>query len=118
MWRTMLPSKVELFNLAQNPSESIDLSAENPQKVAELKARAEALAREAVAPLLLNEAKGVVGKVETGSVSLPEDYRALDRGAVIDCLRELVVWASMPRRSRVTSSESVQLLAKRRARDS
>jgi hypothetical protein len=113
MWRTMLPSKVELFNLAQNPSESIDLSAENPQKVAELQARAEALAREAVALLLLNEAKE--WKRDRCRCRRTTGSR---QGAVIDCLRELVVWASMPRRSRVTSSESVQLLAKRRARDS
>jgi arylsulfatase A-like enzyme len=41
---------IELFNLAEDPNERRDLSAEAPGKVAELRARYEALARQAVPP--------------------------------------------------------------------
>ena len=44
------PMKVELFNLARDLSEQHDLSAENPCKVLELRARYEALARQAAIP--------------------------------------------------------------------
>src|SRR5262247_4057913 len=77
VWRTVLPSEVELFNLAQDPAEKVNLADQNPQKVAELQQWAQALAREAVPPLLLKEALGVVWKVETGSVALP-DMEALE----------------------------------------
>jgi arylsulfatase A-like enzyme len=43
-------SLVELFNLAQDPYEKTNLAKENPIKVAELNARLEAYAREAVPP--------------------------------------------------------------------
>src|SRR5262252_8843743 len=77
VWRTVLPSEVELFNLAQDPAEKVNLADQHPQKVAELQQWAQALAREAVPPLLLKEALGVVWKVETGSVALP-DMEALE----------------------------------------
>ena len=73
VWRTLLPSQVELFNLAQDPSENTNLADQNSQKVAELQRWAEALAREATQPLLMNEALGIVWKVQTGSVALPDD---------------------------------------------
>jgi arylsulfatase A-like enzyme len=73
VWRTVLPSQVELFNLAQDPSESTNLADQNPQKLAELQQWAEAQAREAIQPLLMNEALGIVWKVQTGSVALPDD---------------------------------------------
>ncbi|HOX56063.1 MAG TPA: arylsulfatase [Candidatus Paceibacterota bacterium] len=44
------PRGVELFNLAQDPSEQRNLAAEQPDKVKELRARYDALARQAVAP--------------------------------------------------------------------
>jgi arylsulfatase A-like enzyme len=78
VWRTVLPSKVELFNLAQDPAETINLSEQNPQKVMELHQRAEALAREAVPPLFLKEALGVVREVQMGSVALPDDAKIIE----------------------------------------
>jgi arylsulfatase A-like enzyme len=78
VWQATLPSKVELFNLAQDPSEKTDLSARNPEKVAELRQRVEALAREAVSPLLVKEAFGTVKHVLFGSVALPEEEKELD----------------------------------------
>lgn len=41
---------VQLFNLAEDPSEKKNLAAERPEKVAELRARYDALARQAVPP--------------------------------------------------------------------
>jgi arylsulfatase A-like enzyme len=77
VWRTVLPSEIELFNLAQDPAEKVNLAEKYPQKVAELEQRAQTLSREAVQPLLLEESLGVVWKVQTGSVALP-DMEALD----------------------------------------
>ena len=49
---------VELFFLADDPYEQHDLAAENPQKVAELQARYDALARQAVKPRSAPKAPG------------------------------------------------------------
>jgi arylsulfatase A-like enzyme len=72
VWRAVLPSQVELFNLAEDPSESTNLADSNPQKVAELQQLAEARARDAIQPLLLDESLGIVWKVQTGSVAFPD----------------------------------------------
>ena len=53
VWRTTLPSSVELFNLAQDPSEKNNLAAQYPEKVAALQKRADELASQAAKPLLL-----------------------------------------------------------------
>ncbi|HEX5043158.1 MAG TPA: arylsulfatase [Candidatus Polarisedimenticolaceae bacterium] len=60
VWRTTLPAKVELYNLAQDPGEKNDLSTEHPDKVAAMKARVQALATEAAKPKLLDLAFGSV----------------------------------------------------------
>jgi arylsulfatase A-like enzyme len=44
------PDKDELFNLADDPSESKDLAAEKPEKVTELRAKYNSYAKQAVAP--------------------------------------------------------------------
>jgi arylsulfatase A-like enzyme len=79
VWQATLPSQVELFNLAADPAEKTSLAAENPQKVVELQQRIQALAREAVPPLILREALGVVKPVLFGSVALPGEEQALER---------------------------------------
>jgi hypothetical protein len=78
IWRTTLPSKTELFNLAQDPSETTDLAAQNPAKFAELQRRIEALAREAVPPLVANDVFGTAKHILLGSVALPEDEKELE----------------------------------------
>jgi arylsulfatase A-like enzyme len=78
VWRAALPSKVELFNLAQDPAEKIDLSGQNLEKVAELQRWVEAQAREAATPLFLEETVGVVREVQMGTVALPEDAKAIE----------------------------------------
>jgi hypothetical protein len=78
VWQATLPSRVELFNLAQDPSENTNVAESNPQKVVELQRRIDVLAREAVSPLLLGEAFGAVKHLLFGAVALPEDAKALD----------------------------------------
>ena len=56
IWRTPLPSVVELYNIAQDPSEKNNLAADNPEMVATLQKRANELASTmAKSPLLLTE---------------------------------------------------------------
>lgn len=54
VWKTTIPQQVELFNLADDPSEKTNLAAQYPDKVAALQKRANELAGEAVNPLLLD----------------------------------------------------------------
>ena len=53
IWRTLLPSSVDLYDLAQDPSEQNNLAAANPEKVAAMQERLNALAKEAAKPLFL-----------------------------------------------------------------
>lgn len=53
IWRTPLPSAVELYDIRQDPSEKNNLAAANPEKVATLPTRANELAATMAKPLLL-----------------------------------------------------------------
>ena len=53
IWRTPLPQVVELYNIAQDPSEKNNVAAQYPDKVAELQKRANELAATMEKPLLL-----------------------------------------------------------------
>jgi arylsulfatase A-like enzyme len=77
VWQTTLPSKVELFDLKKDASETTNLAEQNPQKVAELQQRAQALAREAKPALFLRDALGAAKDVLMGSVVLAEDAKEL-----------------------------------------
>lgn len=79
VWRTPLPSLTELFNLAEDPYEKTNLAEKHPAKVAELRARIEALAREAVMPLLIQESLGWLKRSAFGSVATPEDEAEAER---------------------------------------
>jgi arylsulfatase A-like enzyme len=79
VWQATLPSRVELFNLAQDPGEATNLAEQNRQKVAELQRRIEALAGEAVPPLILADALGVVKPVLFGAVTFPGADSALEQ---------------------------------------
>ncbi len=58
-WKLIVkPRKAELFNLAADPNEKKDLAADNPARVKELRARYEALAREAVPPRVSGPRRG------------------------------------------------------------
>ena len=53
VWRTVLPRSVELYNIANDPSEKENLAAQHPEKVAALQQRVDELAAQAAKPLLL-----------------------------------------------------------------
>ncbi len=53
VWRTVLPSSVELFNIPNDPAEKENLAAQHPEKVAALQQRVNELAAQAAKPLLL-----------------------------------------------------------------
>jgi arylsulfatase B len=73
IWRTMLPSSVDLYNLAQDPSEKNNLAAANPDKVAALQQRLDALAKESTKPLFLVDQFKVVMKNMNGEPVMPTD---------------------------------------------
>ncbi len=78
VWQATLPSKVELYDLSRDASETTNVAAEHPAQVAALQRRAEALAREAVPPLIMGEALGVVRSVLFGSVVIPAEVGAVE----------------------------------------
>jgi arylsulfatase A-like enzyme len=53
IWRTVLPSNIELYNIAEDPYEKNNVASANPDKVAAMQQRLEVLAKEAVKPLAL-----------------------------------------------------------------
>lgn len=53
IWQTLLPSSVQLYNIAQDPSEKTNLASKHPDKVAQLQTRANELAATMAKPLLL-----------------------------------------------------------------
>lgn len=53
VWRTSLPQAVELYDIAKDPSEKVDVAAANLDKVAALQKRANELAASMVEPLML-----------------------------------------------------------------
>lgn len=53
IWRTSLPSSVELYNLADDPTEKNNLATAHPDKVAAMQARLETAAKESAKPLAL-----------------------------------------------------------------
>ena len=73
VWRTLLPSSVELFDLAHDPSEKSNLAAQNADKVAALQKRIEALAKGSTKPLFLVDQLKVVMKNAHGEPVLPTD---------------------------------------------
>ncbi len=73
VWRTLLPSSVELFNLANDPGETANLAAQHPEKVAAFQQRLDTLAKEATKPLFLVDQFKVIMKNAKGEPVLPTD---------------------------------------------
>jgi arylsulfatase A-like enzyme len=73
VWRTFLPSSVELYDLAHDPSEAKNVAADHPDTVAALQKRAEALSKEAARPLFLVDQFKVITKNMNGEPVLPTD---------------------------------------------
>lgn len=78
VWKTTLPSTVELFNLADDPGEKTNLADSNPEVVTRLKQLAEANARKSVAPLILAPAIGEVQSGLFGAIMFPDDIEELE----------------------------------------
>jgi arylsulfatase A-like enzyme len=78
IWHTTLPQSIELYNIAEDPSETKNLAADHPDKVAQLQKRANELAAEAQKPILLQiELKNIVNRMHL-SPTLPSDLESLD----------------------------------------
>ena len=80
IWRTMLPSSVDLYNLAQDPSEEHNLASGHPDMVAALEQRLNALAKESVKPLFLVDQFKLVMKNMNGEPVMPfeEEYSGVE----------------------------------------
>jgi arylsulfatase A-like enzyme len=78
IWRTPLPSAIELYNIAQDPSEKDNVAAQNPAKVAELQARANELAATMTKPLLLEREFDAMRKRLALPPALPGEEVAFD----------------------------------------
>jgi arylsulfatase A-like enzyme len=78
IWNVLLPQSLELYNIAEDPSETKNLAFENPEKVAELQKRINELAAEAEKPILLQiEFKNMLGRMHL-SPTLPADLESID----------------------------------------
>ncbi len=74
VWRTPLPQAVELYNLAKDPSETDNVAAANPDKVAALQKRANDLARDMIPPLMVQtEVKAMKGRMSLPPALPDED---------------------------------------------
>jgi len=73
VWRTLLPFNVELFNLAQDPSEKNNLAGQNPDKIGVFQQRLDELAKQSEKPLFLVDQFKVVTKGLHGEPILPTD---------------------------------------------
>ncbi len=73
IWRTMLPSSVDLYDLSKDPSEKNNLASTHPDKVVAMQSRLEALARESAKPLFLGDQFKVVMRNMNGQPVLPTD---------------------------------------------
>ena len=78
IWRTLLPAAVELYNIAQDPSEKNNVAAQNPDKVSALQQRANELAATMAKPMLLEtEIKAMMQRIRMPP-SLPAELGSLD----------------------------------------
>ncbi|MES2438667.1 MAG: arylsulfatase [Verrucomicrobiota bacterium] len=73
VWSNLLPSKVELFDLAKDPNEQTNLADQNPDKVKELQDRIEQLAKESVKPLFMETAMQAVFSGIFGPAPIPTE---------------------------------------------
>jgi hypothetical protein len=64
---------VDLYNLAEDPSETTNLAERHPEKVTAMQQRLDALAKEAVKPLFLTDQFKVVMKNMAGEPVMPTE---------------------------------------------
>jgi arylsulfatase A-like enzyme len=80
IWRTPLPSALELYNIADDPSEKTNLADKNPEKVAELQKRIEELATQSAKSLFLVDAFKAVSGTAHGAPALPNEDEYFTQG--------------------------------------
>jgi arylsulfatase A-like enzyme len=81
VWRTVLPSKVELFNLADDPGEKTNVAAQNDEKVRALQARVTGLGSEMAKSLLLEQVfKSVSANLTGKPPALPNEEEFYEQG--------------------------------------
>lgn len=80
IWRTPLPSALELYNIAQDPFEKTNVAGKNPQIVKELQKRIEELARESTKSLFLVDAFTAVRASTHGPPALPSEDAFFTQG--------------------------------------
>jgi arylsulfatase A-like enzyme len=71
IWRSLIPTSVDLFNIAEDPYEQNNVAAAHPDKVAAMQERLNALGKESAKPLALMYVAGVGlahGKPKMGSM--------------------------------------------------
>ena len=73
VWHTMLPSKVELFDLAHDAAEATNVAAAHPDRVAAMQKRIEELSTGAAKPLFFAAQMKVVMKNMAGEPIMPFD---------------------------------------------
>lgn len=78
VWRSPIPSAVELYNIAQDPSEKTNLAEQYPDRVAELQKRANALAATMAKPLFLETEFEALRKRLSLPPALPGDELQFD----------------------------------------
>lgn len=79
LWFTLLPSRVELYNIAQDPNEKENLAEAHPEKVKVLQERIQKLAAEAEKPLFFGAAAQAVFAGVSGAAPIPtEDNTATE----------------------------------------
>jgi arylsulfatase A-like enzyme len=71
IWRTTLPSSVDLYDLESDPSEQNNLAAAHPDKVVQMQRRLDTLAKDAAKPLFLQDQFKVVMTNMNGHPVLP-----------------------------------------------
>lgn len=71
VWTTLLPPRLELFNVAEDPNETTNLADRHPERVRELQNRMEQLAGEAVKPLFFEAAGKAVFSGVFGPAPIP-----------------------------------------------
>ena len=73
VWRCMLPTSIELFNVAEDPNETTNLADKQPEKVKALQARMEQLAKESAKPLFMETAMQAVFSGVMGPAPIPTE---------------------------------------------
>src|SRR5437667_3882627 len=80
IWRTLIPTSVDLYNLAEDPYEKNNLAAAHPDKVAALQQRLEAAGKESAKPLALVWMAGVALKNDPPLMPPEDGQEAAPKG--------------------------------------